>query len=150
MSEVQPQIRCYLPLGAERARQLHRDGSLTGDLDAFVVTESVRGSDPGGDQEGWEYAALQDAARHCQRESLAVIVAAVDIGRDSIDATAPTGSRVTVRGPVPRARVAALHVGDDVLGDAAVPGGLGTGEADPGIELSWYDATELAQVVALT
>lgn len=149
MSEVQPQIRCYLPLGGELAEGLHRQGSLEGDLVAFVVTQSVRGSDPGGDEESWEYAALQDAARYCQQEGIAVVVAAADVARDTIDDAAPAGSRVTVRGPVARARVAALHVGDDVLGDAAARAGTGPGGTGPEIELSWYDATELADVVDL-
>ncbi|WP_109474237.1 DUF6912 family protein [Ornithinimicrobium cavernae] len=144
MAVIPQQIRCYLPLTAGQVEELHEQGSMQGDLVAFVVTESVRGSDPTGDEESWEYAALQDAAAHCHEAGLPVVVAAADVGRDTIEDSASTGSRVTVHGPVSLPRIASLHVGDDLLGE--VP----TVSADAGlIELSWYDATELAHVRSL-
>lgn len=144
MAQIPPQIRCYLPLTAEGAAELHEQGSLTGDLVAFVVTDSVRRSDPGGDEEAWEYAALQDAAAYCQQERLPILVAAADVGRDSIDDTGPTGSRVVVHGPVGLPRVASLHLGDDLVGEVAPISGSAAV-----IELSWYDVTELADVRSL-
>jgi hypothetical protein len=144
MAGIAPQIRCYIPLTVQRLKALHEEGWIGGDLVAFVVTESVRRSDPGGDDEGWEYAALQDAAAYCIEQGGAVLVAAADVGQDTIDDTQPTGSRVVLHGPVSLPRIASLHVGDDVVG--------ATEEATPdadAIELSWYDATELADVCAL-
>lgn len=144
MTEIHPQIRCYLPLTLDLLQELEEQGSMSGDLVAFVVTESVRRSDPAGDEDSWEYAALQDAAAHCQQEGQPVVIAAADVARDTIDDASPTGSRVLVHGPVATPRVASLHVGDDVLGLEAVISG------DPQvIELSWFDATELADVRAL-
>lgn len=144
MAQTSAQTRCYLPLDADGVTELVDHGRLSGDLVAFVVTESVRRSDPTGDEEAWEFAALQDAAAYCQEQGRPVLVAAADVGRATIDDTAPLGSRVVVHGPVPLPRIASVHVGDDVLGDVAV-----ISSADDVIELSWYDATELADVRSL-
>lgn len=144
MAPISAQTRCYLPLDADAVTELVDHGRLSGDLVAFVVTESVRRSDPSGDEEAWEFAALQDAAAFCQEHEQPVLVAAADVSRDTIDASAALGSRVVVRGPVPLPRVASVHVGDDLLGDVAV-----VSSADDVIELSWYDATELADVRSL-
>ena len=143
MAAISPQIRCYLPLTAELVGELHEAGSMSGSLVAFVVTESVRRSDPDADDEVWEWAALQDAASYCRQQGQPVIVAAADVARDTIDDASPAGSRVTVHGPVTLPRVASLHLGDDLLG-----GDSETADGEE-IDLSWYDATELAQVRAL-
>jgi hypothetical protein len=50
---------------------------------------------------------------------------------------------VTVPGDIALARVAALLVGDDVLGTQ--PAVVDRGK----VELSWYDTTELTQLVSL-
>lgn len=144
MAQIPQQIRCYLPLSADGAAELHEQGSLAGDLVAFVVTDSVRRSDPGGDDEAWEYAALQDAAAYCRQEGLPVLVAAADVGRDTIEDTGRTGSRVMVHGPVGLPRVASLHLGDDLVGEVAT-----VSSSAAVIELSWYDVTELADVRSL-
>lgn len=144
MAQISAPTRCYLPLDAEAVTELVDHGRLNGDLVAFVVTESVRRSDPSGDEEAWEFAALQDAAAYCQQQNQPVVVAAADVGRDSIDASAPLGSRVVVHGPVALPRVASVHVGDDLLGDLPA-----VSTAPDVIELSWYDATELADVRSL-
>lgn len=144
MAQIHPQIRCYLPLTAEQARQLQDEGSLSGELVAFIVTDSVRRSDPNADEDAWEYAALQDAAAYCLTQTQPVLVAAGDLGQDLIDDTEPTGSQVVVRGTVTLPRIASLHVGDDPVADRAP-----MSEDENVIELSWYDATELADVRAL-
>ncbi len=144
MASIPPQIRCYLPLSAAQVAELDEHGRLTGELVAFVVTQSVRRSDPSGDEEAWEYAALQDAATHALQQGDPVVIAAADVGRDTIDDTAPAGSRVLVHGPVVLPRVASLHVGDDLLQGVEL-----VGDDTAAIELSWYDATELAQVRSL-
>lgn len=136
-------VRIYLPLTPDQCRELARERRLPGGLAGYAVTESVRASDPGGDQESWEYAALQDAAAAAHAARRPVIVAAVDVDRHQVDDRPSTGSQVTVAGAVTLPRVAALHVGDDVLG--------GEVSAGPGeeIELSWYDTTELEHLVSL-
>lgn len=137
-------VRCYLPLSLEQLRTLGSTRALPGPLPASTVTESVRSAHPSGDQEEWEYAALQAAAQGQLTEGEPVVVAAVDLVRSAVDAEAPEGPRVQV-GDVDLPRVAALHVGDDVVtGDrTTLPA------ADEEIELSWYDTTELAHVVEL-
>lgn len=137
-------VRCYLPLTVEELRALQEHRALTGDREAYAVTESVRRSDPGGDDESWEWAAMQDAARHQLAAGAPVLVAAVDIERGQVDDHTPAGSRVAVSGTITLPRVAALHAGDDVT----APGSPRPG-ADEEIELSWFDTTELDHLVGL-
>lgn len=138
-------VRVYLPLSPERCRELHTGRRVSGPLPGFTVTESVRGLDPGGDEEGWEHAALQDAAQSCLDAGQPVIVAAVDLDRVQLDDGSATGSRIEVLGAVSLPRVAAFQVGDDVLSRDDAP------DLDPEseIELSWYDTTELSHLVSL-
>lgn len=137
-------LRCYLPLSAEQLAILRADRRLPGPLRATTVTRSVRAAAPSGDQEEWEYAALQAAALGLAADARPVIVAAVDLVAETVDASRPEGPQVRV-GDVDLPRVAAIHVGDDVVtGDpAALPA------PDEQIELSWYDTTELDQVIEL-
>lgn len=137
-------LRCYLPLSPEQLETLRADRRLPGPLRATTVTRSVRAAAPSGDQEEWEYAALQAAAVGLAADGRPVIVAAVDLVTETVDASRPEGPQVRV-GDVDLPRVAALHVGDDVVtGD---PGALPA--PDEEIELSWYDTTELGQVIDL-
>jgi len=46
-----------------------------------------------------------------------------------------------VRGSVTLPRIASLHVGDDLVGEVS-----SVSDDEEIIELSWYDATELAEV----
>ncbi len=136
------QIRVYLPLAAAQCRELAGRLALGPPPRAYAVTESVRGSDPSGDEEAWEYAALLDAARSCVQAGVPVVVAAADLGPEVVDASSPSGSRVTVTGAVPLQRIAAFHVGDDVLTGGPV-------STDTDLELSWYDTTELELLLDL-
>lgn len=137
-------VRCYVPVSPVQLAQLLQERQLPGTLTAYSVTPEVRTGNPAGDTEEWEYAALQDAAADRVASAAPVIVAAVDIGSDRVDDSAAQGSRVSVTG-IDLPRVAALHLGDDVVsGDATnVP------DASTEIELSWYDTTELAHVLEL-
>ncbi|WP_131103988.1 DUF6912 family protein [Ornithinimicrobium sufpigmenti] len=137
-------LRCYLPLSPEQLDTLRTDRRLTGPLRATTVTRSVRASLPSGDQDEWEYAALQAAALGLSADGQPVIVAAVDLVQETVDAARPEGPQVRV-GDVDLPRVAAFHLGDDVVtGDpATLPA------PDEEIELSWYDTTELEQVIEL-
>lgn len=137
--------RIYLPLSPDQCRQLSAQRSVPGPLEGYAVTQSVRTSDPQGDEESWEFAALQDAALSCAVRSAPVLVAAADLDLADVDDAVPAGSKVAITGALPLQRVAAFHVGDDVLeGHRPAP-------ADPGsqIELSWYDTTELDLLVSL-
>lgn len=137
-------LRCYLPLSPEQLDTLRGDRRLAGPLRACTVTRSVRDSLPSGEQEEWEWAALQAAAVSLHAEGEPILVVAVDLVRETVDASRPEGSQVRV-GDVDLPRVAAIHVGDDVVtGDpSTLPG------PNEEIELSWYDTTEIEQVVEL-
>lgn len=137
--------RIYLPLSPDQCRQLSTEHSVPGPLEGYAVTQAVRTSDPQGDEESWEFAALQDAARSCTVRGAPVLVAAADLDLPDIGDSAPAGSRVGVSGPLTLQRVAAFHVGDDVLaGQPSAP-------VEPGspVELSWYDTTELDHLASL-
>lgn len=137
-------VRCYIPMNLEQLTRLRHDRTLPGPLAAYAVTDAVRAADATGDDESWEYAAMQDAARVQVEAGGPVIVAAVDIQRDRVRPGSGADARVEV-GDVDLPRVAALHVGDDVA--------TGRPDALPGpseeVELSWYDTTELAHVIEL-
>lgn len=135
-------VRCYLPLTPERLVELRRRRRIDGALEGYAVTESVRRSDPGGDAESWEYAALQDAAHSLVQAGAPVIVAAVDVDRAQVDDRRPTGSQVTATGPLTLPRFAAFHVGDDVLQPDRPES-----PDDVEVDLSWFDTTELDHLV---
>lgn len=136
-------VRIYLPLATAQLRSLATERRVDEDLTGYAVTDSVRRSDPSGEDESWEYAALQDAAAHCRAAGWPVIVAAADVPRGQVDDRAAAGSQVQVSAPLDLRRVAAFQLGDDAIGGAV------TGEQDGPIELSWYDTSELDHLVRL-
>lgn len=138
-----PTVRCYVPLSVDQLTSLREDRRIPGPLRACTVTSALRAASPSDDQDEWEHAAIQAAATHLVEVGSPVIVAAVDLADRVVDST-DVESQVTV-GDIDLPRVASLHVGDDVVtGD---PDALVVG--DGGIELSWYDTTEIDQVVEL-
>lgn len=137
-------VRCYVPLDPDQLARLQADRRLAGPRPAYAVTGPVREAHTAGDQEEWEYAALQEAAQTLRLEGAPVLLAAVDLTADQVDATHPDGARVQV-GDVDLPRVAALHLGDDVVtGDPTA-----VQDQDEEVELSWYDTTEISHVVDL-
>lgn len=131
-------IRTYLPLAADELRTLDETGTLPGQArHAFAVTERLRAAAPTEDDEGLEYLATQDAATYAAARDLRV-VASVDIDGDSVSDLPEddAASAVQIAGAPPRRRVASFHVLDPA----------GERDVDVDLELSWYDATELALV----
>ena len=136
-------VRCYVPVNLEQLVRLRDDRTLPGPLPAFAVTDAVRASNPAGDAEEWEYAAMQEAARSLADGPGPVVIAAVDILEDRVRRGSSDDARIEV-GDVDLPRVAALHLGDDVV--TGRPDAL---EATAEVELSWYDTTELVHVIEL-
>jgi|1186.fasta_scaffold76189_1 hypothetical protein len=128
--------RIYLPLDAARLRDLATTRVLgPAPLAAHGVTSNVRAGDPNGDQEGWEYVALGEAAE-ASAASLPAgerrrVVAAADVDDSWVSAADADGvaSAVTVSQPVPMQRIASFHVDEKDVADDD--------------ELLWYDVTEL-------
>lgn len=139
-------VRCYVPVTPQQLRQLRDERRLAGPLPAFAVTTAVQSANPSGDLDQWEFASLQEAARSLVTGGSPVVLAAADVVRESVrrrdDEAA--GARVEV-GDVDLPRVAAFHLGDDVVTGQARAVVDARGE----IELSWYDTTELSHVVDL-
>lgn len=137
-------VRCYVPVNLEQLSRLRDDRTLAGPLPAYAVTDAVRAANPSGDEEEWEYAAMQEAARALADDGAPVLIAAVDIERERVREQGAADARIEV-GDVDLPRVAALHLGDDVV--TGQPDALeGTGGH---VELSWYDTTELSIVIDL-
>ena len=134
--------RIYLPLNAARLRELASSRVLgPGPLPAHGVTGSIRAGDPTGDQEGWEYVALGEAAE-ASAASLPSgerrrVVAAADVDDSWVTAADADGvaSAVTVSQPVPMQRIASFHVDEKDVADDD--------------ELLWYDVTELEALLDL-
>jgi uncharacterized protein DUF6912 len=134
--------RIYLPLNAARLRELASSRVLgPGPLQAHGVTGSIRSGDPNGDQEGWEYVALGEAAEASaaclpsgERRR---VVAAADVDDSWVTAADADGvaSAVTVSQPVPMQRIASFHVDEHDVADED--------------ELLWYDVTELEALLDL-
>ena len=135
--------RIYIPLNASGLRSLAAQGALDGaPFLAHAVTEAVRTSAPTAGQDGWEYAALNDAAEASaslltsgERRS---IVAAADVSPALVSSHSPAdsavGSAVSISDSVALKRIASFHVDDPDSEDEA---------------LLWYDVTELPVVLAL-
>lgn len=127
--------RVYLPLGLEELRSLREHRELPGaSIEGFAVTDAVRKANVGvDDEEVHEYGATQDAA-HAARAVGAPVVGAADLAEGIVD-DGGTDARVVVRGPLPLKRFASFHLID---GDSSAE------QPNVDIELSWFDATELA------
>ncbi|NYJ73997.1 DUF6912 family protein [Allobranchiibius huperziae] len=134
--------RVYLPLTASQLHTLQGTRRLPDDeLVGFAVTELLTETLPASeDDEGREYAALQEAAlQSASRGGRVVVAADVDDELVQPPAAGDEGSpgRVLVREGLDLRRVVSLQVLDPA------------GERDPDsdLDLSWYDVTELAQLL---
>lgn len=137
-------IRVYLPLRIDQLHVLSTNRELlSAELRGFAVTPGLLAALPSPeDEEGGEYAALQDAAFQAAVQGVRIVVAA-DLDPDHVDEQFPrtpgsSAAQVTVRGGLTLPRVVSLQVLDP------------DDQRDPGaeLELSWYDVTELAQLLA--
>lgn len=135
------QTRIYLPLTVAALRHLSRIGAIEpAPLTAHAVTTDLRREHGAADDEELEYLAFLDAARSTAAGGVRV-VAAADVDDETLAevlADDESLSGVRVSAPVPRRRIASLHVALDQPGD--------TGKAP---DLLWYDATELDVVIDL-
>lgn len=139
-------VRCYVPVSGAQLAALRDERMIAGPLSATTVTEALRAEEPGADTDELEYAAAQVAAVQLAGSGAAVLLAAVDVDAAQVTAAPAAGAWVEVSA-VDLPRVAALHLGDDVVtGDRAQV----TDALDQGVELSWFDTTELEHVLELT
>jgi hypothetical protein len=142
-AEAMTTLRCYVPVTLEQLTRLRDERTLAGPLSAYAVTAAVRAANPSGEGEEWEYAALQEAARGLVTAGAPVLIAAVDIEQERVRPGASSDAGVEV-GDIDLPRIAALHLGDDVVGGQ--PEAVASSDD---VELSWYDTTELAHVIEL-
>lgn len=144
-------LRVYLPLRPDQVHELADTGRVAGPVSGVVVSEAI-----GIEVEEREHAALQQAAGVALQAGHPVLVAAADVAAadmtaaDLVNDSAATppengarGGAVTVTADIVLSRVAALLVGDDVLGTESVL------DDRIQVELSWYDTTELTHVASL-
>jgi len=132
-------IRIYLPVDPAELRALEQTRTLpAGTRTAFAVTDRLRASAPAEDTEGLEYLATQDAATDAAARGLRV-VAAVDLDDEELTELpdAESASTVRISGALPQQHIASFHLLDPP----------GERDVDADLELSWYDATELALVL---
>ncbi|WP_298747795.1 hypothetical protein [uncultured Serinicoccus sp.] len=138
-------VRCYVPLTGDQLTALAQDRRLAGPVRATAVTEVLRAQEPSADDDELEYAATQVAAEELARAGVPVVLAAVDADSGLVTTPAVDDGWIEVAS-VDLPRVAALHLGDDVVtGDPSV---LADHDAED-IELSWFDTTELDHVLEL-
>lgn len=144
-------IRTYLALTADQVRALPIDRFLEPPLVGFAPTAELSGSE----REDAEFRASQLAAQEALQRGIPVVIAALEVsgGVQPADPASPVTvlaeqdvvvRAVTVSERIALSRVAALHIGDDVLEGASLkPGGQ-----EP-LDLSWYDTTEIQYVAQL-
>lgn len=132
-------VRVYVPMAGSHVDRLATTSALPAeDLAVYAVTDAFRKTMPSSeDQEGLEYAVLQDAATAAAARGWRV-VAAADVDELAMSETdgVDDPALVAVRGEIPRKRFASLHVLDPA----------GDRDPDSDLELSWYDITELDEV----
>ena len=137
------QTRIYLPLDAEGVRRLASSREVSSPpLAAFAVTERLERSQPAGDEEEWEYAALMAAADDSAGllgadDPPRRVVLAVDV--DSVwerdDSTL-----VEVGSAFPFSLVRAVHADTEDLRGAAY-------DPDEQVDLGWYALQELPDLL---
>jgi hypothetical protein len=148
------QTRVYVPLTAEQCRSLSSGQELTAPVTAYAVTRALETSHRGLDEEEWEYLALQEAAGVALAPAggRRAVVAAADVASESVGESATDASAlslVRVTEPIALRRIVSFHVTDPGASTpASGEDGSGGGEDDE-VELSWYDATELAVLLNL-
>ncbi|MGB3187670.1 MAG: hypothetical protein WBG36_01785 [Ornithinimicrobium sp.] len=139
--------RAYLPVEREQLAYLHSGGAIASGAVAFCVTDELRSASPASNEEELEFVALQHAARHAIVAGRPVIIAAVDLPDSAVDTCA--GSPCVVPADVPADEVVSFHLSDNALTGSAETV-LEPGEEIEGqqsVELSWFDITELSQIL---
>ena len=144
-------MRVYLPATSRLLRQLVDEGGLAGATAAYAVTPALRESYAEGDLEELEYVASQDAAAASLRLIAADDAAArrrVVLAADVPDTAAVpdaaqgrSGVRLTV--PVPRDRVAAVHVDEAATEPTVAAAVAALPAADAGEEDASFTVSEI-------
>lgn len=136
-------VRVFLPLTPASLRILQADGVLATPLDAHALTPRLRAALPEpSDEEDAEYVAFCDAGEASARlqqergtppTSIRRLVAAADVAAGSArPKPGDTASSVCLSHDVTLGQLVSIHLGD----------------ADSDAELSWYDVSELVDVLA--
>lgn len=136
--------RVYLPTSLDRLIALRDERRIEGPLIAYAPSPALAAAVGGNpDEEELEYAAIQEAA--VVTAALGDdVVAAIDVPSgeltQAIEHSGPGDSPAAVRftGPILLRQVASLHRLDPP----------GERDTDTDLDLSWYDVTELAALVA--
>ncbi|HKJ12587.1 MAG TPA: hypothetical protein VJ976_09420 [Ornithinimicrobium sp.] len=146
MTSMSGEIRVYLPLQPEHLAALQDGEELEAGLRGFTVTDQIRRVSVDDDVEEQEYMALQQAAFAARAAGQPVVIAAADVPASAL---AHIGRGV--EGPVVELGVAlqARRVASFHLDDVALQGqdADSTAASDEAIDLSWYDVSEVAQVL---
>ncbi|MGI5269318.1 DUF6912 family protein [Nonomuraea sp. CA-218870] len=166
-------MRVYLPCTLPALARMVQDGELgPAPLTGYAVTPALIEWYASGDTEELEYVALTEAARASLRLLAAAtgepsgvgrrVVVAAEVADHAVQASADLGEkgRVRVAGPVPLAKVAAVHVDDeyavaDVTAAVAALPDADKGDDDARFvvdgaeahELMWYATQEIPDLL---
>lgn len=146
---VSQRVRVYLPATLPTLVALHHDRQLTAGS-AFAVTPALAAELGEDDQEELEYQAFRFAAAaslELLRQDPNAPRRRVVISADAVALPVADGhhSHVRLTDPVPVAAVAAIHL-DEPAVEPEVAEAVADG-TEPESELSWYDVSELPQLV---
>ncbi len=145
---MSPVTRMYFPVAPDQVATMLAQGRLEPGLMAFAVDDAIRASAPEADEEFWEFRALQRAAAYARAHGGPIVVAAADVP-DAVEISehGQALGALSVNAELRRGDLASFHLGDDALSGQSRRGEQP--QDDEQIDLSWFDTTELAQVVRL-
>jgi len=145
------EIRMYFPMTPAQVGQLHAEGHIDEGLIGFAVDDAMRDVEPDGDAELWEFLTLQRAAAHALKAGGPVVVAVADVVVSSQSSSPEEDVKATRHPRLAISDVACFHLGDDALGvntrGEAALGQSPEPASDEHIDLSWFDISEMTQVV---
>lgn len=133
--------RIYLPHDLDGLVALQRTGEVAASgehLDAWAVTVELERATPDADEEELEFLAMHQALASLPTGRGRRAVVAADIERPALTKREPEpgSAHILVRPPVPRRRIASVHVEETPpTGSDEVP------------DLLWFDVTELAAAI---
>jgi len=140
------EVRIYLPLQPEHLIALQDGDELESGLQGFAVTEQIRRVSPGQDSDEHEFLALQQAATAARATGGPVVIGAADVPDTALSdvGRGAQGPTVEVGVPLEYTDFSSFHLDDVALGEPVATSITASEEA---IDLSWYDVSEVSQVL---
>jgi hypothetical protein len=144
MAAMSGEVRVYLPLQPEHLVALQDGEELEVGLRGFAVTEQIRRALAGDDVEEQEFLALQQAASAARATGAVVLIGAADVPATALTQAGNDEPALQVAVALEAKDFASFHLDDAALGRSET---APSADADESIDLSWYDVSEMSQIL---